>query len=194
MHPDQTPVLHLNLDGSAEDNRNWSLIDGAVQQLFAQLGINLPQNAIVYIGTTAPASPVDGFLWFNTTDLRLYVYVSGTWLPAVPQYYLMAGAFAGQPTASLSLGLWEPALNFTLNANRSYARAKTPPTASAQCTLLYGGNPVMTATWPAGGVNATFAMIGGPLAVTPGMLFELTAPATADATFANLVWTIVGII
>jgi len=41
-------------------------------------------STLVYIGTTPPASPVNGRLWYDTVSGRMYIYYSGSWVDANP--------------------------------------------------------------------------------------------------------------
>ncbi len=41
-------------------------------------------STLVYIGSTAPASPVNGRLWYDTISGRMYIYYSGAWVDANP--------------------------------------------------------------------------------------------------------------
>jgi hypothetical protein len=45
---------------------------------------NLLGNVIVSVGSTAPASPVTGKLWYDTVSGRMYIYYSGAWVDANP--------------------------------------------------------------------------------------------------------------
>jgi|SRR5215472_125336 len=199
MNPDQTPTLHLNLDGNAEDNRNWSLIDSAVQRLIAQLGITGQGYAVVYVGATAPTPVSEGLVWWSTVDSTLRIYHGTTWVLASPApaaqalYYLLAGAFAGIPTASLSLGIWMASLAFTLPAGLtgSQAHSKVAATASATCSLTVNGTAKGSVVWAAGAQSATFTF-AAPVAINPGDIIELLAPATPDSTLSDLVWTVKG--
>lgn len=150
MNPDQTPTLHLNLDGNAEENRNWALIDAAATQLFSAMGLGQPLS------------------------------------------YLLAGALAGAPTGGLSIGIWIATLAFTLPTDLvgSQAHAKTAATASAAFPLTVNGTQKGTITWAAGQTIPSFTLAS--VSVAPGDIIELLAPATPDASLADLVWTIKG--
>jgi hypothetical protein len=41
-------------------------------------------STLVYIGTTPPAGPVNGRLWYDTVSGRMYIYYSGAWVDANP--------------------------------------------------------------------------------------------------------------
>src|SRR5262249_20768710 len=148
-----------------------------------------------------------GQLWWRTTDGNLYVlYDDGTsvnWVPAMAsvgkliagQYYLLAGALAGVPTASLSVGLYVAALAFTLPTALvgSQAVAKTAATAQADVDVQVNGTSKGKIRWPAGATVATFVW-SADVAIAVGDRIELLAPATADAALADLTWTLRGVI
>jgi hypothetical protein len=41
-------------------------------------------STLVYIGTTPPAGPINGRLWYDTVSGRMYIYYSGAWVDANP--------------------------------------------------------------------------------------------------------------
>ena len=41
-------------------------------------------EALVSVGSTAPASPATGKLWYDTVSGRMYIYYSGAWVDANP--------------------------------------------------------------------------------------------------------------
>lgn len=41
-------------------------------------------EALVSVGSTAPASPATGKLWYDTISGRMYIYYSGAWVDANP--------------------------------------------------------------------------------------------------------------
>jgi hypothetical protein len=41
-------------------------------------------EALVSVGSTAPASPATGKLWYDTNSGRMYIYYSGAWVDANP--------------------------------------------------------------------------------------------------------------
>ncbi len=114
---------------------------------------------------------------------------------AVPitQYYLVTGAVAGAPTASLSLGFYVAALAFTLPASLtgSQAIAKTAATAQTDVAILVNGISKGSIRWAVGATVATF-VFASAVAIAVGDRIELVAPATPDATLADCTWTLRG--
>jgi hypothetical protein len=109
------------------------------------------------------------------------------------QYYLISGALGGVPPASLSAGLYVAALAFTLPANLTGSQgfAKTAPTAATSFDLQINGTSRGSMTWAAGGTAATFTFASS-VTMAVGDHLEIVAPATPDATLADLTWTLRG--
>ena len=61
-------------------------------------------SAATTLGTTAPTSPVEGQLWYDTTDGTLYIRTGGVWLESVatsaglPANPLPSGTTAQRPS------------------------------------------------------------------------------------------------
>ncbi|HEY7034686.1 MAG TPA: hypothetical protein VH482_25330 [Thermomicrobiales bacterium] len=183
-----------------------SEVDADIQMLIDAW--NNPASTFpVAIGATAPVSPVPGTLWWRTTDGNLYIfYNDGTtaqWVPAVAsvgkliggQYYLVAGAFTGAPTASVSLGLYVAALAFTLPANLTGSQAVATVGATAQTDVDVRVNGVSKGSlrWAAGATVGGFVWTSA-VSVAAGDRIELLAPATPDATLADVTWTLRGVL
>jgi hypothetical protein len=187
-------------------------VDGDLDTVFAahnQLvdafnALSIPTTFPVTIGATAPTSPDVGQLWWRTTDGNLYIYyddgTTAQWVPAMAsvgkllagQYYLLAGAVTGVPPAGVAVGLYVSALAFSLPANLSgsQAVAKTAATAQTDFTLSVNGTAQGTMRWAAGATVATF--LSSAVALAIGDRVEITAPGTADATLADVSWTLRG--
>ena len=60
------------------------LIPTDVNQLADASGLLGTANAVVSIGSTAPASPTSGQLWYDTVGGRMYIYYSSAWVDANP--------------------------------------------------------------------------------------------------------------
>jgi len=162
-------------------------------------------GALTVVGPTAPPSPAVGQLWWRTTDGNLYVWyddgTSAQWVPAMAtvgrvttaQYYLVSGALAGVPTASLSLGLYVAALPFTFPSGLagSQAVAKVAATAQTDVAVRQNGVAVGTVRWATGATVASFIMASAT-PVAAGDRLELVAPATPDATLSDPAWTLRG--
>jgi len=172
---------------------------------FNALVASMPATPIIPIGATAPPAPAVGSLWWRTTDGNLYVYyndgVTSQFVPAMAsvgkltagQYYLLAGALSGVPAASISLGYYVAALAFTLpqNLTGSQGVAKVAATAQTDVALVVNGTSKGNLRWGAGATVAGF-VFAAAVAIAAGDRIELIAPATVDATLADLTWTLRG--
>ena len=61
-------------------------IDGYIRLKIFRLSQGDDLNAVADTSDNAPTDPVEGQLWFNTndTELTLYIYYDGVWVPAAP--------------------------------------------------------------------------------------------------------------
>jgi hypothetical protein len=107
--------------------------------------------------------------------------------------YLLSGAVAAKPAASARVFHHLAGVAFTLPASLtgSAALAKTAATTQADFDIKLAGLSVGTIRWAAAGTVASF-IFAVPVAVAAGDEIEITAPATADATLADITWTIKG--
>ena len=107
--------------------------------------------------------------------------------------YLLAGAAAGAPAASARVFHHLAGLDFNLPSSLtgSAALAKTAATAETDFDIQIGGVSAGTMRWAATGTVASFISASGA-SVAAGDEIEILAPATPDATLADLTWTIKG--
>lgn len=73
--------LYLSSGGDRESG-NWGFIYTHIQVVASSGAGGTSGGASIEVSDTAPASPSDGNLWFNTTEAELYVYVDaeGAWV------------------------------------------------------------------------------------------------------------------
>lgn len=81
---------------------------------------------------------------------------------------------------------------FPAGLSDSRAKAKVAATSSKVFSITEDGSQVGTMTFAAGGTVATFAMAANA-ALTEGQMLEVVAPATVDATLADIGITLVGV-
>jgi hypothetical protein len=107
--------------------------------------------------------------------------------------YLLSGAIAGEPADGARVFHHLAGLDFVLPADLtdSAAKAKTAATAQTDFDIQIGGVSVGTIRWAAAGASATF-IFAAAANVSAGDEIEIFAPATADATLADITWTIKG--
>jgi hypothetical protein len=117
-------------------------------------------------------------------------YTGAPGLGAKPPLAVFAlGVLAGLQT----LLLYAFANTFSMPANMvgSVALAQAAATASAVLTFYQNGNQFGTCTFPAGGTVGTFS--SSAVNFNPNDVLMVLGPATADATLANLMLTLVGV-
>ena len=166
--------------------------------------INLTVIGQTSLGTTPPADPVEGALWYDTTDGRLYVYYDNTWVDASPENFYVL------PTASNTvLGGIKVGANLSidgagvLSAGNSYVLPTATDTVlggvkvGSNLTIVDGvlnaeaGDYVLpTATTSVlGGVKVdgdTITIVDGVIsALDPNLLGDLTVNNTTVSTVTN---------
>lgn len=166
--------------------------------------------ALVWIGLVPPDPPLVGQLWWRPDDGNLYVYyddgATAQWVPAMasvgtpieptpppPQWYLVAGAVNGVPTAALSVGLYVAALAFTLpvGLTGSQASARSAATAATDFDVQVNGTTRGQIHFAAGATVATFVWPAA-VSVVAGDRLEVIAAAAPDTTLADVAWTLKG--
>jgi hypothetical protein len=168
------------------------------------------------VSATAPSSPVQGDLWFDTVSGGLMIWyddgTSAQWIEATASTmaaarYVMGFSFVGGvlgATQLLGLHRVSKAIRFPANFGTyagyaSEAGATANATASAILTVAKAlvATPttfasVGTITFAAGTITPTFATSGGAAVdFAQGDIARLTGPPTADATLANVYVTLV---
>jgi hypothetical protein len=108
-----------------------------------------------------------------------------------PSY--LSGSFAGNPAASqvIERYIFATAVTFPAGLGGSYGTAGSAATAAASFTIAKNGTGVGTMAFAAGATSATFAMASATT-FAGGDVLTIIAPATPDATLANLAWTLSG--
>jgi len=108
-----------------------------------------------------------------------------------PSY--VAGAWAGSPGASqvIERYIFATSVSFPAGLVGSYGTAGTAATANTNFAIAKNGSNVATMAFAAGATSATFTMAAAT-GFAGGDVLTITAPATQDATLANLAWTLTG--
>jgi hypothetical protein len=106
---------------------------------------------------------------------------------------LVSGSYIGTPTANLVLQSYVFAAPVTFPAGFSGSRGTAGSAASAASTFSIQKNGTIfgTMTFAASAAMAMFTMSSATI-FTAGDVLTVVAPATADATLANLAWTFTG--
>ncbi len=64
------------------------------------LNKNELQNAVIQNLATAPATPLDGQIYYNTSDDTLYFWNGTAWINVVQQAEILYNTFSNRPTAA----------------------------------------------------------------------------------------------
>jgi len=105
----------------------------------------------------------------------------------------VAGSFTGSPAASqiIERYIFATPVTFPAGLTGSYGTAGTAAAATATFAIQQNGTTVGTMAFAAGAAAATFTMTAASTFIA-GDVLTIAAPATADATLANLAWTLSG--
>ena len=105
----------------------------------------------------------------------------------------VSGSWPGSPTASqiVERYIFATAVTFPAGLGGSYGAAGTAATAATVFTIAKNGAAIGTMQFAAGATSATFTMASA-VTFTAGDVLTIAAPATPDATLANLAWTLAG--
>jgi hypothetical protein len=114
-------------------------------------------------------------------------------LGKVLNLYQLAGSLPGTPTSSQRVFHHLAVAAFTLpqNLTGSAGKAKMAATAQTDFDLRVNGVSKGTMRFAPSGTTASF-IFSADVSVAAGDEIEIIAPASADATLANLVWTLKG--
>jgi hypothetical protein len=108
---------------------------------------------------------------------------------------VVSGSYSGKPPASLMLQNYVFTGPTILPAGLSGSRgaATTAATATTAFEIQKNGANIGTMVFAASAVAATF-MMSSATTFNPGDMLTIAAPATPDATLANIAWTINGFV
>jgi hypothetical protein len=105
----------------------------------------------------------------------------------------VSGSWPGSPAASqiVERYIFATAVNFSAGLGGSYGMAGAAATAAATFSIAKNGTAIGTMAFAAGATSATFTM-SSATTFAAGDVLTIAAPATPDATLANLAWTLAG--
>lgn len=120
-----------------------------------------------------------------------FTKINTTAVPTIP--YDIATYCSGKPTASEKVLALKAATSFNFVANLvgSVASASTAATASTVFSVRKNGTQFNTITFAAAGTSGTFASSSAQTFAV-GDVLEIIAPASADATLADIMFTLKG--
>lgn len=128
------------------------------------------------------------------------ISITGAWpnqtIAVVNQPYDVSAFYPGAPTASAKI-VYVPVaqiVNYVANFSTSFADAATAATASTVFTIKQNTTTIGTITFAASGTTGTFASSGGTTnTFAAGDIFSITAPASPDATLADIGFVVAGV-
>lgn len=124
----------------------------------------------------------------------VYAYIGGEYklLTSEPPI-IIPGTVSGKPTNGQIVCVFPAPIAFTIPAGLSGSRmvAGTAATGTSVFTLKKNGTSFGTMTFAAAGTTATLSAASAT-AVSTSDIITITAPGTADATLANVGWTVIG--
>ena len=105
----------------------------------------------------------------------------------------VSGSWPGNPAASQMIEryIFATSVTFPAGLAGSYGNAGTAATAAASFAIAKNGVAIGTMQFAAGATAASFTMMSAT-AFAPGDVLTIAAPASPDATLANLAWTLAG--
>ena len=105
----------------------------------------------------------------------------------------VSGSWTGSPGASqvIERYIFATPVGFPPGLAGSYGTAGIAATASASFAIQKNGSTVGTMVFAAGATSASFTMAGAT-SFAGGEVLTMLAPASPDATLANLAWTLTG--
>jgi len=149
-----------------------------------------------FIGTTVqvklPAFNIFGQALQDLSGLAATSYtLTGNGATRGPAY--VSGAWPGPPPASqlVERYIFATPVTFPAGLAGSYAGAGTAATAAASFPIAKNGSAVGSMAFAAGAAAASFTMASAT-AFGAGDVLTIVAPATPDASLANLAWTLTG--
>lgn len=143
---------------------------------------------------------LNGMQWPTTaTTAKQYLRVNAAntqleWATldvSAPVPYDIGGSITGKPAASAIVLSFVAVRNFVIPANMTGSIAKVTNVGAAACvfSLRKDGVEFGKMSFAIGGATATFTA-ATQTTVAPGNIISVVAPAAADSTFANCVFTI----
>ena len=105
----------------------------------------------------------------------------------------VSGSYTGPPTANLVVQryVFAGTVMFAAGLTGSQGTAGVAATAATTYSIRKNGSNVGTMVFAAGATTATFTMASATTFMA-GDVLTMVAPASPDATLANLAWTLVG--
>lgn len=158
----------------------------------------LTVNGVVSLAHTASTPSLSagfGKLWVDNTSGELqFTKYDGTVQPITPTPYDVVGYVEGSPTSNATVLFFLAIRNFTLSTSYGTPRCEsmTAATSSATFTIKKNGSSIGTMVFSASGTVAVVSLT--TTSVVVGDKITITAPVSADATLANIAFTLPAIL
>jgi hypothetical protein len=181
-----------NIDGQAFDGTaNITVIAPGTH---AATGKTTPVDADeMPLVDSAASNVLKKITWANIkATLKTYF---DTLYATVSQPFDLMAFYPGVPTTSAIVTRVPVAraITFPANFSGSYAKAATAATASTAIDVQNNGSSIGTITFAAAGTIATFTTVSGTSkSLVAGDILSIIAPASADATIANIGFVLAG--
>lgn len=149
-------------------------------------------NAIAATSNVASFNGRTGAITLTTADVNNALGYAP--LGPASRYYDVVGGALGPVIASQLLAQFISGRTVTFPAGltNSQAYAAVAPTAAVALTIVSNGTSVGTINFAAGSHTGTFTAASS-FVLTAGQILTVTAPASADSTFATVSFTILGV-
>lgn len=140
-------------------------------------------------------TPVEGFAAWIADENAFLIYDGSAWIsPTAANIYRIGFFFTTTPAASeiLALHVVSDAMTLPANLTGSVGSCGTNPTASFAIDVQRNGTSIGTITIATGGTFAFATVSGTSKNLAAGDVLKFVAPATPDATCANVAITLKG--
>jgi hypothetical protein len=141
-------------------------------------------------------TPDVGWIAVAVDESALLMFSGTTWSPYVPEQTVdISGWSPGIPSDGTTLLMYAVGRSMTLPTGLTDSRvaAGTAATASAVLSIKKNGTEIGTATFAASGTSATLAATSATT-LSSGDMITVVAPATEDATLADIAITLAAVI
>lgn len=181
--------VHLNAtDYTATSGTSITLgVGAAVGDEIELLGYLSDASIVVtYAGTTAPSSPIDGTVWYDTTDGSLYVRMTGAWIEASQAGGGAVGPVGPGGTLASITGLGANVATFLATPTSANLLAAVPDETGSG-SLVFGTTPTLTRPVISGFTESVVisGTVGATatLAITSGTIITATLTSATPCTF-----------
>jgi hypothetical protein len=177
--------VHLNAtDYTATTGTSITLVVGAaLNDEIEVLGyLNDASIVATYAGATAPSLPIDGTVWYDTTDGSLYVRMTGAWIEASQAGGGAVGPVGPGGTLASITGLGANVSTFLATPNSAnLLAAVTDETGSG--SLVFSTTPTLTRPVISGFIESV--VVNGTVGATATLAISAGTVLTATLTTAT---------